>query len=85
MSDSPKYWFPAKSNGCGWGLPSSWQGWTVLIGYILLVFSGFPIIDTKVNLMGFVLYTQFLSAILIFICWRKGEPQRGQWGKSKDN
>lgn len=26
-----KYWFPAKRFGWGWGLPSAWQGWVVLL------------------------------------------------------
>jgi len=81
LSDNRKYWFRAKRSGWGWGLPSSWQGWIVLVGYMLLVFSGITIIDTKVtmagnlgNLAGYLVYTALLSVIFIFICWRTGEP-----------
>jgi hypothetical protein len=31
--DHPRYWFPAKTYGWGWGLPSTWEGWLVLVGY----------------------------------------------------
>jgi hypothetical protein len=31
MPDPPRYWFPAKTYGWGWGLPSTWEGWLVLV------------------------------------------------------
>ena len=57
MSDKPKYWFPAKCYGWGWGPPSTWQGWIVLAGYLLLMIPGINIIDPKVNMINFLLYT----------------------------
>jgi len=36
MSDRPE-WFAAKSYGLGAGLPISWQGWAILIGFIAIV------------------------------------------------
>jgi hypothetical protein len=45
-------WFPAKRYGWGWGLPSAWQGWVVLISYFALVFGGIPFIQvTKGNVL----------------------------------
>ena len=35
-----KYWFPAKRYGWGWGPPSAWQGWAVLVTYLVLVLGG---------------------------------------------
>ena len=35
----PRYWFPAKRFGRGWGLSCAWQGWvvfTVLFGLLAL-------------------------------------------------
>ncbi|WP_269146578.1 hypothetical protein [Xanthomonas oryzae] len=29
MADKKDYWFPAKTYGWGWGLPTVWQGWLV--------------------------------------------------------
>ena len=35
-----KIWFPAKSHGWGWGPPTCWEGWAVVVFfYILLVCS----------------------------------------------
>ena len=33
----PRYWFPAKRYGWGWGLPSTWEGWVVLGVYVGLL------------------------------------------------
>jgi hypothetical protein len=36
MTDGPE-WFAAKRYGIGAGLPISWQGWLVLLGYLAIV------------------------------------------------
>lgn len=36
MSDGPE-WFAPKRYGYGTGMPLSWQGWALTIGYVLLV------------------------------------------------
>jgi hypothetical protein len=36
-SNPPRYWFPAKRYGWGWGLPCTWQGWLVLAAYLGLM------------------------------------------------
>jgi hypothetical protein len=82
MSDIPKYWFPAKRYGWGWGIPCTWQGWIVLIGYLFLINTGLIIIDLKANLIGYLAYMAVLTAIFVIICWRKGEPPRWRWGRS---
>ena len=35
--DPPRYWFPAKTYGWGWGLPRTWEGWVVLGVYLALL------------------------------------------------
>jgi len=35
--EEKKFWFPAKRYGWGWGLPCRWQGWVVLLIYLLLI------------------------------------------------
>jgi hypothetical protein len=32
--EEQKYWFRAKRNGWGWGLPGTWQRWVVLILWV---------------------------------------------------
>lgn len=79
--DAPdKYWFPAKRYGWGWGLPACWQGWVVLAAYVasLACVAYFipPAKDTALFLAGAATPT----AILIAVCWLKGEPPRWRWG-----
>ncbi len=49
-----KYWFPAKKHGWGWGLPSVWQGWLVLIIYLGLIALSAYIYPPKVEAGPFV-------------------------------
>ena len=81
MNRDSEYWFPAKTHGWGWGPPRTWQGWALLTAYVALLMGGVPILDPEANPWLFVVYTIFLSAVLTFICFKKGEPPRWRWGK----
>ncbi|WDN19376.1 hypothetical protein LL924_00060 [Xanthomonas oryzae] len=37
MSRSKQYWFPARRNGVGWGMPQTWQGFVSLLVYLLSI------------------------------------------------
>ena len=37
MADDDDAWFAPKRYGYGTSLPIAWQGWAILIGYILLI------------------------------------------------
>ena len=74
-----KIWFPAKKYGWGWGPPNRWQGWLALAAWFVTLTAGIPLALHSPFL--FIAYTIFLSAILIFICWLKGEKPRRRWGK----
>lgn len=85
-----EYWFKAKLYGWGW-IPAKWQGWLVLIVYIALItvlvstreeyVRGNP--DSGSNFLIFALPIIILTALLIFICYKKGEKPHWQWGPTK--
>jgi hypothetical protein len=77
----PPYWFPAKTYGWGWGLPITWQGWVVFLAYLLSLPLGYFWFPPQQKLLGFMVYTHVATAVLVFICWFKGEPPRWRWGK----
>lgn len=77
---TPKYWFPAKRYGWGWGLPSSRAGWVVLITYLVLAIGGIPFIKVSGSNVLFTAYIAVLTVALVAICWLKGEPPRWRWG-----
>ena len=84
MSDkSPSYWFPAKCYGFGWGLPITWQGWLVFIGALALFACGAVLFPPQQLLVAYIVYEVAVAALLIGICWWKGEPPRWRWGKKK--
>jgi hypothetical protein len=80
MSIEQKYWFPAKRFGWGWGLPSGWQGWLVLVAFFALLIVGVLALLPVHGVAIFLAYSSVLSAILVAVCWIKGEPPRWRWG-----
>lgn len=77
-------WFRAKCYGWGW-YPSTWHGGLVLLGWFILVVSWIILFSTfssiESNILFYLLGIFILTAILIFICWKKGEKPRWRWGK----
>ena len=78
-TERPRYWFPAKCSGWGWGLPATWEGWLTLIIFIAACCcSGWLAGGSTAITIGII-----LSAAVAFvaIAWWKGEPPRWRWGK----
>jgi drug/metabolite transporter (DMT)-like permease len=80
MEADPKYWFPAKRYGWGWGLPLTWQGWLVLAAFVALIAAGAFLIRPREHLTAFIVYVVVLVALFTGVCWLKGEPPRWRWG-----
>ena len=80
MLGEHRYWFPAKRYGWGWGIPTCWQGWAVLIAYFLLIGLAIIVFRPDRTPVAFLASTGFLSLVLVGICWLKGEPPKWRWG-----
>ena len=86
LRDNPEgYWFKRKLYGWGW-TPARWQGWVVLVVYIIGVMAFAFTIDEN-SPSREVMFTGILPIILltiglIRICYKKGEKPRWQWGGS---
>ena len=78
--DDDRYWFPAKRYGWGWGLPQAWQGWLVLLGFVLLVALGAVMLPPSREPVAYLAFVIILCAVLVGICYLKGEPPRWRWG-----
>jgi hypothetical protein len=76
----PRYWFPAKRYGWGWGLPSTWEGWVVLGVYVGLLVALCVLVPADRYPNWFWTGLTSLVTTLITICWWKGEPPRWRWG-----
>ena len=83
MPTEYKYWFPAKRYGWGWGIPSTWQGWLVIAGFVGLLAVGPFIFPPATQLGRYLAYAAVLSGALLVVCWLKGEPPRWRWGDGK--
>ena len=77
-------WFPAKKYGFGWGLPICWQGWAVLLSYVLLTAIGSIFLTNSTeNMIWLLPYILILTILFIFVCWKKGEKVEWRWGNKK--
>lgn len=79
--EKPRSWFPAKTYGWGWGPPSTWQGWLVLLGYLVLLVLAIVVFPPERNRTEFLASEGILTGVLIVVCWWKGEPPRWRWGR----
>ena len=78
--EQPKYWFPAKRYGWGWGVPASWQGWLVLLAFLALTIAGIFLVPPGAHPVWFAGYIALLTTALMIVCLLKGEPPRWRWG-----
>ena len=84
-----KLWFRRKIFGWGW-YPITWQGWGVIILYVLDLISNAIFANNHVNsnsdfLMQFFPHYIVLTIFLIIICYATGEKPKWTWGfKKKD-
>ena len=72
------YWFHAKRYGWGWGLPSRWEGWFVLITWVILLVPLSHFLAGH-NLPLFFVFILAMSAALIAIAYVKGDPRGRRW------
>jgi len=80
MQERKTYWFPAKRYGWGWGLPTVWQGMAVLAAFAVLMAAGGAWLARSHDNGLFLLYAGGLTALLVLVCWWKGEPPRWRSG-----
>ena len=75
-----KLWFRRKCYGWGW-CPCSWEGWLAILIWAVLFVFGVVKMDHEwlKNLVFIIIFT----AILIWICYKKGEKPKWQWGPPK--
>lgn len=87
IKDNPKnYWFKRRFYGWGW-TPVTWQGNLVLFLYMIVIL--FLAIALKKHStvhevsIRFILPAILSTIILIYICYKKGEKPKWQWGLRK--
>lgn len=71
-------WFPAKTYGWGWGVPSRWPGWVVTVAFVAGQCGAATLLPR--HPAWFVVAVIANGAGLIGICWWKGERPRWRWG-----
>lgn len=82
-----RLWFRRKWYGWGW-YPVTWQGWAVIGVYLVAVFALAATVDETMSLTDALLYFLgpifVLTLLMLWICYKTGEPPKWQWGPPKD-
>jgi hypothetical protein len=73
-------WFPAKRYGWGWGLPIAWQGWVVMAIWFVIMICGASFLAGG-HWFAYATFMLIMIAVLVGICYAKGESPRWRWGK----
>jgi hypothetical protein len=76
MPADEKYWFPAKRYGWGWGPPTTWQGWVVIVVFAGLVLAGAVVLLPSRGPLVFIAYSALICVLLSAVCWLKGERRK---------
>ena len=79
-----KYWFRKRKYGAGL-TPATWQGWLLLIVFVLLFLSiphlngnlNYPANRTKIIVEIVILVAAFIGVV----CWKGEKPIQWRWGK----
>ncbi|HTV76630.1 MAG TPA: hypothetical protein VMF03_00095 [Steroidobacteraceae bacterium] len=73
------YWFPAKRYGWGWGPPQTWQGWLVLLIW-LVILGAAALRLLPLHPIAFLSFAILMAGLLTLVCYLTGEPPRWRWG-----
>lgn len=80
MSDGPE-WFAPKRYGYGASLPLSWQGWTLLIGYMVGVILLSVLLAPSRPLIFFALLIPVTAAFITITARTTRGGWRWRWGE----
>jgi hypothetical protein len=79
MNDNPE-WFAPKRYGYGSGLPISWQGWAVMLGFMAYVFADALLFATQPLVLIAVLIPAIAVLVVITARTTRG-GWRWRWGE----
>jgi hypothetical protein len=82
MSTPRHVWFPAKRYGWGWGVPVTWEGWVVMILWVVVLALG-SLAFVPERPLEHAFFVAVMIALLIAVCRAKGEPPKWRWGEGR--
>jgi len=77
-----KKWFKAKTYGYGW-YPATWQGWLCILGYMVILIAASWLLkyNQAIYLVLYILILLISTGLLIYVCYKNGEPATWRWGE----
>jgi uncharacterized membrane protein YhaH (DUF805 family) len=80
--ENKKLWFRRKRYGWGW-YPVTWEGWVVILVWVVL-FTSLASTMQNNEWVKNILFVVISFTVLIYICYKKGEPLHWQWGEKDE-
>lgn len=79
--DDRKAWFAPKRYGLGSGLPIAWQGWVLLIAYVVVLSATAILLEGKGWLQAAIIVSATVTLLIICARTTRG-GWRWRWGSS---
>lgn len=82
-----KLWFKRKTYGWGW-TPTTWQGWGITIGYIVVMIAVGFFLDPDTHSDSVWIFSGavvIFTILFIYIAYKTGEKPRWQWGGREEH
>ena len=79
MSDDGPEWFAPKRYGYGSGLPLTWQGWAILIGFLVITFADALLFATRPIVLFAILIPVTVALMVVTARTTRG-GWRWRWG-----
>lgn len=76
-----RYWFPVKRYGWGWGPPTTWEGWCVLLSYVFILLGICFWLPPHKKPVSYSIAITCITLVLLLVVWKTGEPPRWRWGE----
>ena len=80
MSDDGPEWFAPKRYGYGSGLPLTWQGWAILIGFLGITFADALLFATRPIVLFAILIPVTVALMVVTARTTRG-GWRWRWGE----
>jgi hypothetical protein len=78
MERPQRYWFPDERYRWGSGVPQTWQGWLVLVGYTTVVLAPAALLEGDRGGVATLAAVAVATPLLVWLHVKKGEPPGSQ-------
>ena len=76
-----KPWFHVKRYGFGAGLPCSWEGWALVIGFLIVVITSGVVFTERAPMLHIGIVAASTAIVLVVSRLKSDGPWKWRWGQ----